>query len=153
MKIAVFGAGLVGSLYAILMTKLGHEVAVYEKRADIRKGFKGRARSINLALSTRGWKALELAGLKEKVQELVIPMEGRMIHQVGNEPKLYPYSQFGKTIFSVSRNELNELLIAEAEKTGKCQFFFNHEVSTAENENENIKVKNEKGEPFNPQAD
>lgn len=153
MKIAVFGAGLVGSLYSVLMLKLGHEVTIYEKRNDPRKGVSGRARSINLALSTRGWKALELAGLKEKVEEIVIPMDGRMIHTVGKEPRFSPYSQYGKSIYSVSRNMLNELLIAEAEKYTKCTFVFNASVPEPNDSNEKLKVVYENGTEEYPSAD
>lgn len=152
MKIAVFGAGLVGSLYATLMAKLGHDVTIYEKRSDIREGFKGRARSINLALSVRGWKALELAGLKPEVEKIVIPMEGRMIHEVGKETSLQPYSQYGKTIFSVSRNDLNELLINAAEESG-CRFKFDTKVLPCENEDDSIKIESESGTISTPKAD
>ena len=152
MKIAVFGAGLVGSLYATLMAKLGHEVTIYEKRSDIRSGFTGRARSINLALSVRGWKALELAGLRAQVEKIVIPMEGRMIHQVGKETSLQPYSQYGKTIFSVSRNDLNELLINEAEAAG-CEFIFDSKVLPCNEDDDLITLEAEDGTIYNPQAD
>lgn len=153
MKIAVFGAGLVGSLYAVLMSKLGHEVTVYEKRNDPREGLSGRARSINLALSTRGWKALELAGIKEDVEKIVIPMTGRMIHSVGKETRLSPYSQYGKSIYSVSRNDLNELLISKAEKSVQCKFVFNAEVLKAVHENDPIKIKTQNGSVIEPEAD
>ena len=36
-KIAVVGAGLAGSLQAILMAKKGYEVSVFERRTDLRK--------------------------------------------------------------------------------------------------------------------
>ena len=153
MKITVFGAGLVGSLYATLMAKLGHDVVVYEKRNDPREGVKGRARSINLALSTRGWKALELASLREEVEKIVIPMKGRMIHTVGKEPRLSPYSQYGKTIYSVSRNDLNELLINKAESHKNCKFIFNTKVLESTSQDDKIKVELEDGSVEIPSAD
>ena len=36
-KVAVIGAGLVGSLQAIFLAKKGFEVEVYERRPDIRQ--------------------------------------------------------------------------------------------------------------------
>ena len=57
-KVAIVGAGLVGSLWARMLGNRGHEVVVYERRPDPRKGPLHGGRSINLALSDRGWKAL-----------------------------------------------------------------------------------------------
>jgi kynurenine 3-monooxygenase len=46
------------------LQKRGYNVDVYESRGDPRKaGFVG-GRSINLAVSVRGWTALEKVGLK-----------------------------------------------------------------------------------------
>ena len=57
-SVAIVGAGLVGSLLAIHLRKLGYPVVVYDRSDDIRKvSFKGK--SINLAISTRGWHALK----------------------------------------------------------------------------------------------
>lgn len=153
MKIVVFGSGLVGSLYALLMSKLGHEIVVYEKRSDPRKGMAGRARSINLALSKRGATALELAGILEKVKSLCIPMEGRMIHTIGQETKLQAYSQFGDMINSISRNGLNELLIDEAEKTGKCTFVFETELLPSSSREALPQLKLKDNSIFTPVAD
>lgn len=117
-KIIILGAGLVGSLFSILLAKKGHQVIIYEKRADSRKQGAERGRSINLALSKRGKVALELVGLDKEVEELVIPMAGRMMHNVNGELNFLPYGLEGQEIFSISRAGLNELLITKAEKEG-----------------------------------
>ena len=79
-EIAIMGAGLVGSLLSIYMAKRGHNVTVIERRADMRKNTAIGGRSINLALSDRGWKALAAAGVDGAVRHMGIPMHGRMIH-------------------------------------------------------------------------
>jgi kynurenine 3-monooxygenase len=80
-SISIMGAGLVGSLMACYMQKRGLKVNVYESRGDMRKqGYVG-GRSINLALSTRGWTALEKIGIDEDIKKIAIPMFGRVIHQ------------------------------------------------------------------------
>ncbi|MDX1769216.1 MAG: FAD-dependent oxidoreductase, partial [Arenibacter troitsensis] len=63
-KIAIIGSGLVGSLLAIYLRKLGHKITVYDRRPDIRNvEFSGR--SINLAMSNRGWTALREVGIED----------------------------------------------------------------------------------------
>ncbi len=135
--ITIVGAGLVGSLLAILLAKNGHTVRVYERRPDMRQANIGAGKSINLALSDRGLKALDLIGLKAKVLELAIPMKGRMIHPVSGDLAFQPYGKEGQAINSVSRGGLNKLLMDEAEKNHGVQIYFDHrclDVSPASGE-------------------
>ena len=67
-EITILGAGLIGSLMAIYLRRQGLDVSMYDKRPDKRKNpYSEAGRSINMALSHRGWKSLEQVGLKEKV--------------------------------------------------------------------------------------
>ena len=60
----IAGAGLVGALWAVFLAQRGYAVKVFERRPDMRAaGYQG-GRSINLAMSVRGWKAIEQAGLR-----------------------------------------------------------------------------------------
>ncbi len=130
-KIVITGAGLVGSLLSIFLAKRGFKVSVYEKRGDLRSGNIGGGRSINLALSDRGLNALEKVGLKSKVLEQVIPMHGRMIHDLKGNQQLQPYGNEGQSINSISRENLNILLLDEAEKIG-VEFKFNYRCDGAD---------------------
>ena len=69
-KVLVIGGGLVGSLQAANLSRKGYEVEVFERRDDIRTAEISAGKSINLALSTRGWKAVEMVGIKEKVEKI-----------------------------------------------------------------------------------
>lgn len=121
--VTILGAGLVGSLLAILMRRRGYPVTVYERRPDMRKAAIGAGRSINLAMSTRGWNALELAGLKEDMETIAIPMKGRFLHMPDGSTAFQPYGRNGEAIYSVSRGELNKRLMSLAESAGtKLQF-------------------------------
>ncbi len=117
-KISILGAGLVGSLLSILLKKRGYDVTLFERRSDMRKAGGIGGRSINLALSQRGLKALDLAGIKDTIQESCIPMPGRMIHDQQGNLDFQPYGKEGQYINSVSRGGLNELLISQAEEHG-----------------------------------
>lgn len=124
-KIIICGGGLVGSLQALLLGQRGYQVTVIEKRPDSRKTNLYDGRSINLALAVRGSRPLELAGVMEKVDKILIPMKGRMIHELEKEPFFSPYSQNPEDIvFSVSRADLNEILLTEGENTGNVHYLF-----------------------------
>ena len=123
-EISILGAGLIGSLLSIYLKKRGMDVQLYEKRKDNRKGpYKEEGRSINMALSDRGWRALERAGLSEKVLPLTIPMYGRQIHNEHGATTFIPYGKEGQAIYSISRGKFNQLLIDEAEKEGAVIHF------------------------------
>jgi kynurenine 3-monooxygenase len=117
-KQIIIGAGLVGSLHAVYLAKRGVNVEVYERRPDMRNTKMSAGRSINLAISHRGLKALDRVGLKEKVLQMVIPMPGRMIHDMEGNTNFQPYGKEDQQINSVPRGGLNALLINEAEKAG-----------------------------------
>jgi len=112
--ITIIGAGLVGSLLALLLAKEGFAVHVYDKRPNPLTSEQETGRSINLALSNRGIRALNLDGITDKVMMLTIPMEGRMLHEPNGQLILQPYGKAGQQIYSISRSELNKLLIEEA---------------------------------------
>ncbi len=114
-EIIVLGAGLVGSLLSILLARRGHRVAVYDKRPDPRRSAGNAGRTINLALSERGWQALRRVGLADQVQQNAMPMFGRMIHDSSGPVHFQPYGRDRQAIYSVSRGKHNQLLLSQAE--------------------------------------
>jgi len=113
--VTVIGAGLAGPLLAVLLARRGFEVTVYERRGDPRVSTAEAGRSINLALAARGIRALEHAGVMDRVRPLMIAMRGRMVHETERSAKLQPYGQRpDEVIYSVARAALNRLLIEEA---------------------------------------
>jgi kynurenine 3-monooxygenase len=114
-KITIVGGGLVGSLCAIFLAKRNYDVHVFDRRRDMRKTGAERGRSINLALSHRGLRALEAAGIVAHIDQIGIPMRGRMIHHRDGSTAFQPYGQEGEAIYSVSRGGLNALLLEAAD--------------------------------------
>lgn len=116
-NIAVVGSGLVGSLLALYLKKSGHQVTVFDRRPDVRTiEFSGR--SINLAMSNRGWRALAEMGIEQEVRELAIPLDKRAMH-VNDRPVYFQkYGKKGEAIFSISRGVLNRKMIDLAEAAG-----------------------------------
>ncbi|HPW98375.1 MAG TPA: NAD(P)/FAD-dependent oxidoreductase [Flavobacterium sp.] len=125
-KIAVVGSGLVGTLLAIYLKKLGHKVHVFDRSPDIRTvEFSGR--SINLVMSNRGWKTLEDIGLSDEIKKIGIPVDKRGIHLQDGSYTTQFYGKEGEAIYSLSRGILNRRMIDLAEEAG-VEFFFNHKV-------------------------
>lgn len=144
-EISILGSGLIGSLMSIYLKKRGLDVQVYEKRADNRKvEYKEEGRSINMALSDRGWKALDKAGLRDKVLPLTIPMYGRKIHDEHGKTTFIPYGKEGQAIYSISRGRFNQLLVEEAEKLG-VEVHFDHRVDEIDLRTNEILVTNPEG--------
>ncbi|MBT8319799.1 MAG: FAD-dependent monooxygenase, partial [Gramella sp.] len=125
-KIAIAGSGLVGSLLAIYLRKLGHSITVFDRRPDIRT-IKFSGRSINLAMSNRGWKALREVGIEDKVKEIAIPLYKRAMHVDGKPVYFQKYGKEGEAIWSISRGVLNRTMIDLAEEAGVV-FRFNEKV-------------------------
>ncbi len=138
--IAITGAGLVGSLLAIYLVKRGYKVSVFERRADIRRGTGYEGRSINLALSNRGIRALEEVGLAEEIKTEAIPMHGRIIHDLQGKTNFQPYGKAGQYINSISRSGLNKVLMSKAESLG-AEFHFDQRVTSVDFEKTELVVQ------------
>ena len=128
-KFTVAGAGLVGSLVSLYLAKKGHRVDVYERRKDMRKEVIGAGKSINLALSNRGWKALAGVGIDEDVKKMAIPMHKRVMHALDGTLTDQPYGNDGEAIYSVSRGGLNALLMDLAEREDKVTLHFDEKCT------------------------
>ena len=118
---------------ATYLAQRGYSVEIFERRPDMRKESISAGRSINLALSARGTHALKEVGLYNKIKPNTIPMKGRMIHDLNGNTYLQPYGQKeNEVIFSVSRAHLNMQLMTLAEKTGNVTIQFNHQLLSAD---------------------
>jgi kynurenine 3-monooxygenase len=111
----IVGGGLVGTLSAIFLAQRDFDVVLHERRGDMRKASVTAGKSINLAVTSRGLKALGEVGLKDAVLKMAVPMKGRMLHTMEGETTFVPYGQKeNEVIHSVSRSDLNILLLKKA---------------------------------------
>lgn len=141
-NILIIGAGLCGSLLALRLGQRGYNVNVYEMRPDLRKTDISAGRSINLAFSDRGNKAMKLVGIEEKVKALCIPMNGRMLHDKEGKTFLSNYSgRDYEYINSISRGGLNALLLNEAETHDNVTIHFNKKCQMVDFENTTARFK------------
>ena len=124
-KVTIVGAGLVGSLLSIYLSKRGYKVNVFERRADMRLETMSAGRSINLALSDRGWRGLEGVGIADDIKKIAIPMYGRFIHHKDGTNAYQPYGKDNQAIYSVSRADINMKLMDLAEQQENVNIQFN----------------------------
>jgi kynurenine 3-monooxygenase len=122
-NVTILGAGLVGSLLSIYLSRRGYKATIYERRADMRKENMSAGKSINLALSDRGWRGLEGVGIADDIKKVAIPMYSRAIHSVNGDLAHQPYGKDGQAIYATSRGLLNCEMMNLAEKSGAVIHF------------------------------
>jgi kynurenine 3-monooxygenase len=143
--INIVGAGLAGALLGVTLMRHGcGAIRLWDRRPDPRRTRMERGRSINLALAARGIRALAHAGVMEKIRPLMIPMRGRMIHERSGATVLQPYGQRDdEIIYSVSRGELNRVLIEEAARHQDVTIRFNQTCLAADPTQNLLRFRNE----------
>ncbi len=130
-QITLIGAGLVGSLLGIVLAKYGLKVKLIEKRPDMRIETISAGRSINLAISTRGIKALDLIGMKQTILDQAIPMYARAIHDLDGSINMQPYGiNDNYYINSISRSVLNKALLDKCSKSSLIETKFNQHIES-----------------------
>lgn len=149
-RMVIAGAGQAGALLAIYLAREGHDVTIYENRPDLRRTDIDAGRSINLALATRGIVPLIDVGVIDKVDEITIPMRGRMVHAAGDaNPELQPYgSKVHEVIHSVSRTDLNAILLDAAEATGRVTIEFDVRIESVDLDASVLRLADGRTEPF-----
>jgi kynurenine 3-monooxygenase len=151
-RITIVGAGLVGSLLGTVLAKRGYQVRIFERRPDMRTAAGYAGRSINLAMSDRGLRALETAGLADDIRAIAIPMHGRMMHDKQGVQTYQPYGKEGQFINSVSRGDLNKVLMTAAERHG-VEIVFNARCTDLDVETATATFELASGEQISAEAD
>lgn len=142
-KITIIGAGLTGSLLAILLGKRGHEVTIYERNPDARTSPLKSGKSINLTLCKRGLNALEKSGLGAEIHSLSSRAYGRFLHLENKKSEIQLYGNHNESLYSISRHALNCLLISAAEKTPGVKIQFNTKCLEYDINNSTISIEND----------
>jgi kynurenine 3-monooxygenase len=142
MHIDILGAGLVGSLLGVYLAKKGYEIDIYERRPDFRQAGYVGGRSINLALSNRGFQGLAGVGLSEQVRQIGIGMHGRTMHDTKGNLTYQPYGKENQSIYAVSRGKLNEFLLDEVEKYPNVSLHFNERCTEVQLTNATFSLQN-----------
>jgi kynurenine 3-monooxygenase len=152
--ILIIGAGLSGTLLAVLLAQRGFKVSLVEKRPDMRLVEMDAGRSINLALSNRGIRSLAKAGMDKEILETCIPMPGRLIHDKLGDTFFSPYSgRADEYINSVSREGLNTALLHKADSFNNLTIQFDTQCTHVELEEGIAHFKRRNGSSLKMEAD
>ncbi|WP_062207094.1 NAD(P)/FAD-dependent oxidoreductase [Aureimonas sp. AU12] len=118
-KIVIVGAGLAGTLCAIMLAQRGARVEIIERQTfDPTDDYSNR-RSFNITVSSRGEAAMKAAGIWDRVKARTIPITGRTCHE-GLGSTFFSYSpDRSVALHGARRSDVNgELLAAAAEHEG-----------------------------------
>ncbi len=149
----IAGGGPVGSLLAVLLARHGYRVGLYESRPDSRKTSIYQGKSINIALSDRGWRSLQKIGGIDAVKDEATPMYRRSIHGQNGELMQQPYGKGDEAIWSVSRGGINEQLLNIAEREANVSTHFGHKLVDVDFETATTQFSTEGGGSVEVRAD
>lgn len=124
-RIIIVGAGLVGALFSVYLSKRGYTVDIFDTHPDIRRMPVRPGKAINLTLCERGLRALDRVGAGDMVRELAVPAYGRYIHPENGELVYQPYGNNQEAIYSILRRQLAEVFITFAERHPRINLHFN----------------------------
>ncbi|MEM9172659.1 MAG: NAD(P)/FAD-dependent oxidoreductase [Pseudomonadota bacterium] len=127
-RFTIVGGGPVGALLAITLARHGYTVGLYEGRPDSRTTNIYQGRSINIALSDRGWSSLAAIGVSAEAKAQAVPMHHRAIHALDGELSQIAYGRDDQSIWSVSRGGINQQLLCTAEQEAGVTTHFEHRL-------------------------
>lgn len=141
--INIIGAGQCGTLLAIMLARQGFIVDVFERNDDPRIVDAEAGRSINLALAARGINALVQSGIYNKIKPMLMPMRGRMVHQADGKTEFLPYGQTDdEAIYSVTRTDLNQVLLAVADDIPNVRLHFRQQAIGYDAPDRTVHIRN-----------
>ncbi|MFQ3218752.1 MAG: kynurenine 3-monooxygenase [Paraglaciecola sp.] len=144
--ITIAGAGPVGALLTIMLARQGYKVDLFESRDDSRNSELYQGRSINIALSDRGWLALESVGIAEEIRCEAIPMYQRIMHDLEGKLTKQVYGKDNQAIWSVSRSKINEQLVSLVEQEEMASLHFNSHLTEIDFDTNTLTLNTKQGE-------
>jgi len=158
-NIVMVGAGLCGALAAIMLADRGYNIDIYERREEAHL-FADSGRSFNITLTERGFRALRMVGLDEKIMKAGMKCFGRHVHDAKSrekEPEKTFWTSYGTNVgtdflLSISRVKLNKILLEEMVlRSDKIRITYGHKCIVSDLKNGVLKLQNM--QPDSPDKD
>lgn len=150
-RAAVVGAGPVGCLAAEVLASRGFQVDLFDKRSTLDQTAEGR--SINLSISPRGMDALDRFGVGRAVRAVSVPMVARAFHPAHQEISIQPYGKPDWMTYSISRGELNQILLTRAELRPDVRVHLGQACLHADLDRPRLTMRSQEGEVRTIEAD
>jgi len=144
-EFTIVGAGMAGAFLALSLGRQGHVVTVYDRRPDPRETASA-VTSMNLGLSRRGLAALDRLGLSEEVKRLVVPMQGRMLHNPDGGLRFSAYGEGG--IQAIQRQDLSAVLVDAASEVPGVRFVFDTRCTGVDRDLPSVSFVDSNGQPL-----
>jgi kynurenine 3-monooxygenase len=141
-KVTVAGAGVGGISLSLCLAMKGFQANVYDSGPDPADEVYGVRASNNVTLSQRGLNALSDFGLGPAVQELCLPIQGRIIHSIDETLITQRYSPQGHCLYCIPRIALERLLIQAVRRTRTAKIHFQEECTFVDARGGVIEFKN-----------
>lgn len=125
-RIIVAGAGLVGSLLAVFLSRRGYRVDVYDRNPDPREASSDprAGKAFNLTLCDRGLKALDEAGIGDHIRSISVPAYGRFVHNEDGELAYQPYGNNTEALYSILRSDMSRAMVDFGAREPNVEFHF-----------------------------
>ncbi|STX28659.1 kynurenine 3-monooxygenase [Legionella beliardensis] len=148
--VTIIGSGLAGTLLSLYLAKRDYQVELFESRPDMRLGEVDKGRSINLAMSCRGLTGLAGVGLMPEVEQIMVPMRARAIHEMSGEIKYQPFGRHANEyINAIQRSDLNKLLLSQAEALPNVKLYFSTRLLDINLDKKLLILEDAAGQKFN----
>lgn len=138
-KVLISGAGIAGNALAFWLSKLGHDVTVVERFANL------RTNGLQLDLRGHGVQVLKGMGLEQAFRAKQAPEEGmQVVDGSGRRRAFFPANRTGKglqaftTDYEIMRGDLVRL-IHDASKD-RVKYIFSNSVKSIENGYDSVQV-------------
>ncbi|KAL2674142.1 hypothetical protein Neosp_012588 [[Neocosmospora] mangrovei] len=139
-KVLISGGGIAGNALAFWLSKLGHDITIVERFANLRTS------GLQLDLRGHGVQVLKRMGLEQAFRAKQAPEEGmQVVDGSGRRRAFFPANKTGKglqaftTDYEIMRGDLVRL-IRDASKD-RVKYIFSNSIESIENGHDSVQVR------------
>ncbi|KAI8712368.1 FAD-binding-3 domain-containing protein [Fusarium sp. LHS14.1] len=139
-KVLISGGGIAGNALAFWLSKLGHDITIVERFANLRTS------GLQLDLRRHGVQVLKRMGLEQAFRAKQAPEEGmQVVDGSGRRRAFFPANKTGKglqaftTDYEIMRGDLVRLIRDASED--RVKYIFSNSIESIENGSDSVQVR------------